>query len=184
MPTAPEPNLELENVVPAVAARPSVKRCGSSCFWHHVAVQFIAYLLSIAAGAANPIQAGTNAELRKITGTAIFAAGMVYASGLCAMLIIQLFAREGWPTLGKLVRTPWWAWMGGVLSIGSTMASAVFAQRLGSGVFTGVSVTASLVMSVLLDNFGLVGFKVHPVSPLRILGCGLMIGGLWLAAKF
>lgn len=147
-------------------------------------MQLIAYLLSIAAGAANPIQAGANAELRKTTGTAIFAAGAVYLSGLCAMLVIQVIVREGWPTFEKLARTPWWAWMGGVLSIGSTLAAAVFAQRLGSGVFTGISVTASLAMSILLDNFGLVGFKPHPASPLRILGCGLMIGGLWLAAKF
>lgn len=84
----------------------------------------------------------------------------------------------------KLSRTPWWAWMGGVLSIGSTMAAAAFAQRLGSGVFTGISVTASLITSILLDNFGLVGFKTHPASPLRIVGGGLMIVGLWLAAKF
>lgn len=147
-------------------------------------MQFIAYLLSIAAGIANPIQAGANAELRKTTGAAIFAAGSVYVTGLCGMVVIQLIVREGWPTFEKLARTPWWAWTGGVLSIGSTMAAAVFAQRLGSGVFTGISVTASLVTSILLDNFGLDGFKMHPASPLRILGCGLMVGGLWLAAKF
>jgi transporter family-2 protein len=147
-------------------------------------VQLLAYVLSVLAGMANPIQAGSNAELRKTTGTAIFAAGMVYVTGLCAMLVIQAIVREGLPTWEKLGRTPWWAWMGGLLSIGSTMASAVFAQRLGSGVFTGISVTASLVTSMLLDNYGLVGFKEHHASPLRILGCTLMVGGLWLAAKF
>jgi transporter family-2 protein len=147
-------------------------------------VQLLDYVLSVLAGMANPIQAGSNAELRKTTGTAIFAAGMVYVTGLCAMLVIQAIVREGLPTWEKLGRTPWWAWMGGLLSIGSTMASAVFAQRLGSGVFTGISVTASLVTSMLLDNYGLVGFKEHHASPLRILGCTLMVGGLWLAAKF
>lgn len=147
-------------------------------------MQLLAYVLSVLAGMANPIQAGSNAELRKTTGTAIFAAGMVYVTGLCAMLVIQAIVREGLPTWEKLGRTPWWAWMGGLLSIGSTMASAVFAQRLGSGVFTGISVTASLVTSMLLDNYGLVGFKEHHASPLRILGCTLMVGGLWLAAKF
>lgn len=147
-------------------------------------MQLLAYLLSIGAGIANPVQAGANAELRKATGTAIFAAGMVYLSGLCAMLIIQLIVREALPSVEKMARTPWWAWMGGVLSIGSTMAAAVFAQRLGSGVFTGLTVTASLVTSVLLDNFGLVGFQVHPASSLRMLGCGLMVTGLWLTARF
>jgi hypothetical protein len=38
----------------------------------------------------------------------------------------------------------------------------------GSGVFTGLSLTASLLMSIVLDQFGLVGFKTHPSSALRI----------------
>lgn len=147
-------------------------------------MRLIIYLLAIAAGAANPVQAGANAELKTSTGATVFAAGAVYLSGLAAVLMIHFFVREGWPTLDKLARTPWWAWAGGVLSIGSTMAAAAFAQRMGSGVFTGISVTASLVTSILLDNFGLVGFHVHPASPMRILGGALMITGLWLTAKF
>jgi transporter family-2 protein len=147
-------------------------------------VRLIAYLLAIAAGAANPIQAGANAELKASTGATVFAATAVYLSGLGAMLVIHLFVREGWPTLGKLARIPWWAWTGGLLSIGSTMAAAAFAQRMGSGVFTGLSITASLVTSILLDNFGVAGFHTHPASPMRIFGGVLMITGLWLTAKF
>lgn len=147
-------------------------------------MRLIAYLLAIAAGAANPVQAGANAELKASTGATVFAATAVYLSGLVAMLLIQLLVREGWPTLGKLARVPWWAWTGGLLSIGSTMAAAAFAQRMGSGVFTGISVTASVVTSILLDNFGAAGFHTHVASPMRILGGALMITGLWLTAKF
>ena len=53
-----------------------------------------------------------------------------------------------------------------------------------AGVFTRLSVTAAIITSVLLDQFGLFGFKVRPASPLRICGCALMITGLWLVAKF
>jgi transporter family-2 protein len=149
-----------------------------------VGVNWISYLLAIGAGAANPAQAGANAELRKALGLAIFTAIAVYISGLIGVLIIQVFVREAMPTTDKLAQVPWWAWTGGLLSIASTMAGLTLAQRMGSGVFTGLSVTASLAMSIVLDNYGWVGFKVHPASWPRVLGCGFMIVGLWLVAKF
>ena len=142
------------------------------------------YLLAIGAGVLNPAQAGANAQLKKSIGQAMVSAMAVYLSGLCGVLLIQVFVRQPWPMADKLARTPWWAWTGGLLSIGATMAGITFAEKMGSGVFTGLSVTASLVASVVLDNFGWIGFKVHPVSWPRVAGCALMIAGLWLVAKF
>lgn len=142
------------------------------------------YLLAIGAGAANPAQAGANAQLRKSIDQALLAALAVYFSGLVGVLLLQLFVREPWPAAQKLSATPWWAWTGGLLSIAATLSGLTFAQKMGSGVFTGLSVTASLVMSLVLDNYGWIGFKVHHASWPRMLGCGLMIVGLWLVAKF
>ncbi|MFL6451610.1 MAG: DMT family transporter [Bryobacteraceae bacterium] len=147
-------------------------------------VNWLIYLAAIAAGAANPGQAGTNAELRKSIGQPIFAAAWVYLSGLMGVLFVQLIFREGWPGGQKLAAAPWWAWTGGLISIASTVAGLMLAQRLGSGVFTGISITASLAMSILLDHFGWIGFKVHPASWPRILGCCLMVFGLWLVSEF
>jgi len=142
------------------------------------------YVLAIAAGAANPAQAGANAQLKKSIDQALFAAVAVYFSGLVGVLILQLFIRQPVPGADKLSATPWWAWTGGLLSIAATLAGLTFAQKMGSGVFTGISVTASLAMSLVLDNYGWIGFKVHPASWPRMLGCGLMVLGLWLVAKF
>jgi len=36
---------------------------------------------------------------------------------------------------------------------------------------------------VLIDHFGWVGFAVHPVSPLRILGAVLVVGGVVLVQR-
>lgn len=142
------------------------------------------YVLAIAAGAANPAQAGANAELKKSLDQALFAAVAVYLSGLIGVLVIQLCVAQPWPAAGKLASTPWWAWTGGLLSIAATLAGLTFAQKMGSGVFTGISVTASLAMSLVLDNYGWMGFKTHPASWPRIVGCALMVLGLWLVAKF
>jgi len=146
-------------------------------------VSWIYYILAAAAGAANPAQAGANAELKKTLHDALPATMFVYLSGLLGILVIWGLVRQPFPGGDKFAATPWWAWLGGLLSIGATLAGAVFAQKMGSGVFTGISVTASLVMSVVLDNFGWMGFKVHPASWPRMLGCGMMIVGLWLVAR-
>jgi len=147
-------------------------------------VNWLIYLAAVAAGAANPGQAGANSELRKAIDQPWVAAIWVYLSGLVCVFFIQFIFRQGWPSGQKLASTPWWASTGGFLSIASTLAGISLAQKLGSGVFTGISVTASLAVSIVLDHFGWIGFKVHPASIPRMLGCVLMITGLWLVAKF
>ncbi len=150
---------------------------------------WIAIVFALAAGAANPFQAGTNAELNKHLGQPMLAGVWVYVSGLAGVLVLALLTRQ--LSLNHLTRAsaavahaPWWAWCGGAISIGSTIAGLVFAQRLGAGVFTGLSITASVVLSTLLDQFGWIGFKQHTASPARLAGCALLIGGVWLVARF
>jgi transporter family-2 protein len=144
---------------------------------------FILFLLAIVAGLANPFQSGVNAELNKQLTRPLWTGLIVYGSGLAGLMLVQLFVREPLPG-ARLVTTPWWAWTGGLISLISTVVGLTIAQRLGSGLFTGLSVTASLVTSVALDHFGLIGFRQHHASPARIAGCALMIAGVWLIARF
>ena len=147
-------------------------------------MNLLIYLAAIAAGMSNPVQTGASAQLRKSVDNPVFAAGYVYLGGLLIILLIQLIVREAWPSANKFTGVPWWAWTAGLLSVAATMSGIMLAQRLGAGVFSGISVTAALVTSIALDNFGWIGFKQHPASWPRILGGGLMIVGLWLVSKF
>lgn len=140
-------------------------------------------LIAVAAGAANPFQSGTNAELNKQLGTPLWAGLAVYASGLLGVVLLQLVFRQSLPASGRLATVPWWAWMGGLISIASTLAGLTLAQKLGAGIFTGASMTAGLAMSIALDHFGWVGFRQHSASPARLAGCALMMAGLWIVAR-
>ncbi len=137
----------------------------------------------LAAGAATPFMSGAEGELNGKLAAPIWCAIAVYATGLIGLAVVQLFLREPLP-LAKLGAVPWWAWLSGVLSLGATMVALVLAQRMGSAYFTGASVTASLVISLLLDHFGLAGFERHPASVARLCGAALMVAGLWVVAKF
>ena len=141
-------------------------------------------LLAVLAGAANPVQAGANAELNRSSHHPVWAGIAVYCIGLAGLLLIQLFIKDAFPDRQAFSAVPWWAWLGGIISIASTMAGLLLAHKLGSGIFTGVSITAATVCSVLLDHMGWLGFSKHPASPLRIAGAVLMVGGLWLIARF
>jgi transporter family-2 protein len=143
------------------------------------------YVVALLSGSANPVQAGASSQLNKGLESPIWAAIIVYASGLAGILVIQFILRQAWP--GQRMGSsglPWWAWMGGLLSIASTLTGLTLAHKMGSGVFTGLSLTASLLSSILLDQFGLMGFKQHSISPLRLTGSVLMVAGIWLISKF
>ena len=143
---------------------------------------FLLILAALAAGMANPFQSGLNAQLNRQLGQSLWASVFVYLSGLIGLLLIQLFVRQPLPAV-RLILVPWWAWLGGAVSLISTVIALTIAHRLGSSVFTGASITASLVVSVLLDHFGLIGFARHSASPLRLAGCAIMIAGLWMVTR-
>ena len=98
-------------------------------------------------------------ELNRQFGSPLWAALVVYGSGFVSVLLIQLLVRQHVPSTGRLGSVPLWAWAGGLISILPTLAGLTLAQRLGAGVFTGLSVTAALACSIALDHFGLLGFR-------------------------
>ncbi len=150
---------------------------------------WILIVIALAAGAANPFQSGTNAELNKQLGQPLLAGIWVYISALAALVIAGLLLRQLSPANlaragGAAGQVPWWAWTGGAISIISTLAGLMLAQKFGSAMFTALTITASLITSVALDHFGWIGFRQHTASPLRLAGCALLVGGVWLVSRY
>ena len=143
---------------------------------------WFAVVVALVAGAANPFQSAAHGQLNKQLHQPVWAAIAVYLLGLLSLLAVQAFVREPWP-FGSAGSVSWWAWTGGVLSIFSTLAAILLVQKLGSGIFTGLSVTASLLISVVLDQFGWMGLKQHPMSMGRGFGCALLVAGVWLMSR-
>jgi transporter family-2 protein len=144
---------------------------------------WLLYLFVVAAGSFSAVQAGANAQLRKSLHQPLLAALCVYCA-LIALLIALPFTRLAGFAQSKVAEVPWWAWFGGLLSIVSTMAGLMLAEKMGSMFFTATTVTCSMVCSVLLDHFGWIGLEVHPVNPWRLAGCALLLAGLYLVSKF
>ena len=142
-------------------------------------------LLAALAGVLSSIQSGANGELGRVLGNPFSVVLVSLSISLAFTLVAILFTRTGnaWG-FGQLSRAPWWAWVGGICGAVFVLSQPLAAPRLGAAPYIGITVTASLIASVTLDHFGLLGFSQHPASLERIIGAALMIAGVSLIAKY
>lgn len=151
-------------------------------------MRFFGILFVVAMGAMTTIEAGAAAQLNRSLRSpwwAGLAFGLAVLLGLLVCLgVASLLTDIQPPSIRDVASTPWWAWTAGLIAAGYAVSMLVFAQSLGSALFTGLTVTAALLASVLLDHMGWVGFKEHPATLLRLCGSGLMVAGLVLVALF
>ena len=143
------------------------------------------YLFAAVAGLLNAVQAGANAGLGKALDNK-FAAGLVVVLVNIAVMLLTgaVSSQLAWPGLQRMAAAPWWAWTGGILGAVFILAQLFTAERLGSAVFMTITVTAAVITSLLLDHFGLVGFKEHPIGWGRVAGVVLILAGLGLIARY
>ena len=86
-------------------------------------------LSAMAAGAANPFQSGANAELNKQLTQPFWSTIVVYVTGICVLFAILLCLRPSFP-FDKVSSVPWWAWMGGLISVVPTIIGLTIAHRI------------------------------------------------------
>ena len=143
------------------------------------------YGFALLAGLASAVAPGQNATLAKSFARPLLAAVVSLLVSIATIAVIMLATGQfGLPEADRLAQVPWWAWLGGLMSAALMATQLYVAKAIGAATFLGLIVTAGVVTSILLDHFGLVGFKVHPAGLWRILGGALMIGGVGLVARF
>lgn len=145
----------------------------------------IFYAFAILAGIASAIEPGQNAQVSESLKRPLLAGAISLAISILTLLVVLVVVgKPGLPTLESLAQVPWWAWFGGVFSAALTFMQLYVSKRIGAAPFLGLIVTAGVVTSIMLDHFGLVGFKEHAANAGRLAGGALMIAGVGLVAKF
>ena len=141
-------------------------------------------LVCLLAGALMPLQAGVNAQLARWVGHPVTASLVSFAVGTLALFAYTAAARPQLPPLAALAAAPWWVWVGGILGSVFVTAAAAFAPRLGAATFISITIAGQVLVSILLDHFGVVGFAARPVTGARLLGALLLIAGVLLVRKY
>ena len=135
-------------------------------------------LAAIACGALIPIHAGMNAGLSQAAGHSFWATILSFGvSFVCLAVVVALF-QPTLPTWASLAAAPFWVWFGGAIGVVYVIATMMLAPRLGAARFIAAIVAGQMIMALLIDHYGLIGFPRHDVDLSRILGAVFVIGGV------
>jgi transporter family-2 protein len=145
-------------------------------FWFFL---FIALL----SGFVFPFQTGVNAQLRQWVGHPLLAALVSFSVGTLFLSLCPLVFGLGLPSWQSFRHIPWWAWTGGILGAFAVVSSIVLAPRMSAATLIATSVAGQMIASMLLDHFGLLGFRFQPFTMWRLIGAVMVIGGVWLIQK-
>jgi transporter family-2 protein len=140
-------------------------------------------LFAFVAGGLLAVQAGVNGQLGSRLGQPMLATLASFAIGTLVLILYVVAARTPWPEVRTMTRYPWWIWTGGLLGIVYVLATVILAQRLGAAVFISLVVAGQMVVSLLLDHYGLIGFPERPITANRLLGAALLGVGVVLMRR-
>ncbi len=140
-------------------------------------------LLALLAGVFLPIQAGINAQLRAALGSPLVATLASFVVGTVGILAVVLATRMPVPLADAWERSSWWHWTGGLLGAAYVGLTVILAPRLGAATLVAAIVAGQMLTSLVLDQYGLAGFPIHPINGARLAGALLIIAGVVLIQR-
>jgi transporter family-2 protein len=82
-----------------------------------------------------------------------------------------------------LSKIEWWYFTGGLLGVFYVAVATFAAPVIGATQLVALVIGGQLIMSILIDHFGLFGFAKLPLDITRLIGLSLMIAGVILIKK-
>jgi transporter family-2 protein len=144
--------------------------------------RLLAVLLGAGAGCLVGMQAPINSRLGRTVG-GVQAASFSFLVGTAALVAISFVLRGGLASLGSVGSVPWWALVGGLLGAVYVFVALEAVKPLGASGLSAVVIAGQLLISVLIDRFGLLGVARVPISWHRTLGLVLLAVGVALVVR-
>ena len=140
-------------------------------------------LLAAGAGSCIALQAAANNKFRQNIGEPLWVAFFSICGTILTASFALLILRPTLPAMETFKGTQWWNWIGGPLGALIVLAGATLVRELGAAAFIALVVGGQLICSLLLDHFALMGLDERSISPGKLGGALLVIGGV-LCIKF
>jgi transporter family-2 protein len=145
---------------------------------------YVYLLIALAAGAMMPTQAGTNNKMAAVVDSPILAALISFAVGTVALLVYALLSGETLSSLAAAKNAPPIAWIGGFLGAFFVASAVILVPRLGVAMTFSILIAGQMIVTLIIDHFGLLGVPVKEVSLPRIGGILLITAGVVLIRRF
>ena len=130
------------------------------------------------AGAFIPVMAILNGRLGKSMGEALHASVILFGVGVVFCLTVALVLTKSLPQAADLANAKPIEYLGGFIVGFYVISATLLAPRIGLANFIVCAVSAQIIISVVIDHFGLLGAMVRPVSITRLAGIGLLMAGI------
>lgn len=141
-------------------------------------------LLAVLAGAMMPTQAATNNKMAAIVDSPILAAFISFLIGTIALFVYVLASGTPVANLAAVKDAPPVAWVGGLLGAFFVTMTIVLAPRLGVAMTFSLIIAGQMLVTIVIDHFGLLGVPVQPISLPRVAGILLITAGVVLIRRF
>jgi transporter family-2 protein len=136
----------------------------------------VAIVVCLVAGLAGAAQAAVMGRFGQRIGVveAVAFASLVTATVSIAALLV---ARQSLSAVADGLRAPVWMWTAGVMSAFIVFAVALAPPRIGTTTTIGLVITGNLVAAAAIDRYGWFGLEQIGLSPVRLVGIGLLAVG-------
>jgi transporter family-2 protein len=142
----------------------------------------LAMLAVVFGGAATALQAPTNAKMMTAVGSPVNAAFVSFAVGTAALGILAVLMQAR-PDMTAARALPWYAWVGGLYGAIFVVAAAWGVPRLGVATTITLMVAGQLLLSLVLDHFGVMGVPRQPMNIGKVAGVALVLAGVLLVRR-
>ena len=142
--------------------------------------------LAILAGGMLPVQGVINSQLGRSLENVVLATLVSFIIGALTLMLVFLYRSSGSVTasLQGLREVPPLLYIGGVLGAVYVTAVAALIPKIGVANTMIAVILGQVILSLLLDHYGLLGLDIRAIGWPRIIGAGLVVLGLVLVVKF
>ena len=142
---------------------------------------FLIILVGLAGGVAVGLQSPLASMLSQRLG--MLESVFIVHLGGAIISLVPLLLLYGGGKLGLWRTAPWYALGAGFFGLVVIVAISYTIPRVGVAAAITSVVAGQILVSALLDNFGLLGAAVRPLDVSRALGLGVVMLGVWLTVK-
>ena len=140
--------------------------------------------LAILAGMMMPTQAAVNNRLAQPLESPILAAFISFAVGTVALFLYMLATGVPLGNLFSAKNAPLVAWTGGLLGAFFVAATVTLVPKLGVALTFSLIIGGQMLITLVIDHFGVLGVPVKSISLPRLLGVTLITVGVILIRRY
>ncbi|MEI7582330.1 DMT family transporter [Runella sp.] len=121
-------------------------------------------MLAITDGVIIPFQSAMNSVLGKGLQNPYFSALTIFIVAVIGLSAYILLSRQTAPNMAHFAATPKWSYIGGLLGGTYVLLIVWLAPKLGIGNVTVLVLMGQIIAAMVIDQFGLLGATLHPIT--------------------